>query len=251
MAVTPKGEGRHHHGALRRALLDAVAEIVREAGPEAVTLRECARRAGVSHSAAAPHFGDKRGLLTAFVTEGETRLAATMRAEIAALPADADAAARLAATGRGYIGFARANPAHFRLMFRTDLIDRSDAAWRAAAEDAFAVLDQAMMEAAPELDRRARRVRLALAWSAVHGFSTLRAEGVGELWEETVARDVVDLVVAACVGGYGLGGESVVPPPRPASVSGGSPPQLQRPTPLGVGPPAPRGRESRSRKGSA
>ena len=66
MTVTPKCRGRHHHGDLRRALLDAVAEIVLAAGPEAVTLRECARRAGVSHSAAAPHFGDKRGLLTAF-----------------------------------------------------------------------------------------------------------------------------------------------------------------------------------------
>jgi len=44
MAVTTKARGRHHHGALRRALLDAVAEIVLETGPEAVTLRECARR---------------------------------------------------------------------------------------------------------------------------------------------------------------------------------------------------------------
>ncbi len=200
MSVTPKAQGRHHHGALRRALLDAVAEIVRESGPEAVTLRECARRAGVSHSAAAPHFGDKRGLLTAFVTEGEARLADAMRAEIAALPERADAPARLAATGRGYIAFARVNPAHFRLMFRTDLIDRSDPAWREAAEDAFAVLDCAMADAVPGMDPRARRARLALAWSAVHGFSTLRAEGVGELWQPQVAEDMVRLIVAACTG---------------------------------------------------
>ncbi|MBX9700120.1 MAG: TetR/AcrR family transcriptional regulator, partial [Acetobacteraceae bacterium] len=58
MAVTRKRHGQHHHGDLRRALLDAVAELVLEVGPDAVTLRECARRAGVSHSAAAPHFGD-------------------------------------------------------------------------------------------------------------------------------------------------------------------------------------------------
>ena len=51
-----------------------------------IGLRECARRAGVSHSAAAPHFGDKRGLLTAFVTEGEARLSAAMRDSMAALP---------------------------------------------------------------------------------------------------------------------------------------------------------------------
>jgi AcrR family transcriptional regulator len=214
MGVTPKAVGRHHHGALRRALLDAVAEIVRDAGPDAVSLRECARRAGVSHSAAAPHFGDKRGLLTAFVTEGEARLAATMRAEVAALPAGADAAARLAATGRGYIGFARANPAHFRLMFRTDLIDHSDPIWRAAADEGFAVLEQAMAEAAPGLDKRGWRARLALAWSAVHGFSTLRAEGVGELWAPQVAEDVLALVVGACIG-HGAGPEGADGAPTP------------------------------------
>ncbi|MCZ8146451.1 MAG: hypothetical protein O9325_01190 [Roseomonas sp.] len=80
----------------------------------------------MSHSAAAPPFGDKRRLLTAFVIEGEALLAATLRQEVAALPADADAAARLATTGRGCMRFARAHPAHFRLMFRTD----RDRLWR-------------------------------------------------------------------------------------------------------------------------
>jgi AcrR family transcriptional regulator len=220
MAVTSKGEGRHHHGTLRRALLDAVAEIVLESGPEAVTLRECARRAGVSHSAAGPHFGDKRGLLTAFVTEGEARLSAAMRDSMAALPTGAEPAARLAATGRGYIGFARANPAHFRLMFRTDLIDRDDPAWRHSAKDAFDVLEQAMVAAVPGMDQRARRARLALAWAAVHGFSTLRAEGVGELWQPQVAEDMVALVVAACVGGGARGGSRSCPHPGPPPHAG-------------------------------
>ncbi|MCZ8146434.1 MAG: helix-turn-helix domain containing protein, partial [Roseomonas sp.] len=134
MTVTAKAKGRHHHGALRRALLDAVAEIVLEDGPEAVTLRECARRAGVSHSAAAPHFGDKRGLLTAFAAEGETRLAGAMHTMLDALPEGAGPEARMAATGRGYIAFARTCPAYFRLMCRTDLIDQADPAWRAEAE---------------------------------------------------------------------------------------------------------------------
>lgn len=213
MVVTSKAAGRHHHGALRRALLDAVAEIVRDAGPDAVSLRECARRAGVSHSAAAPHFGDKRGLLTAFVAEGHARLAGAMRDAVAALPVDADAAARLAATGRGYIGFARAHPAHFRLMFRTDLIDHGDPAWRAVAQDPFGVLEQAMAAAAPGLDARGWRARLALAWAAVHGFSTLRAENVGELWAPQVAEDVLALLVAACTGDGA--GAACVPPPIP------------------------------------
>jgi len=101
ISVTPKAKGRHHHGALRDALLGAVAEIVLEHGPEAVTLRECARWAGVSDSAATPHFGDKRGLFTAFAAEGEQRLAAAMEWALAALPEGAGAADRLAATGCG------------------------------------------------------------------------------------------------------------------------------------------------------
>jgi len=204
MTVATKAQGRHHHGALRRALLDAVAEIVLEAGPEHVTLRECARRAGVSHSAATPHFGDKRGLLTAFAAEGEGRLAGVMRTMLDALPQGAGPEARLAATGRGYIAFARTCPAHFRLMFRTDLIDPTDPAWRAEAERPFALLSEAMEAVAPDLDARARRARLALAWAGVHGFCTLRAEGAGgDLWAPDdraaeVAEDLLALVVAAC-----------------------------------------------------
>lgn len=204
MSVASKAQGRHHHGALRRALLDAVSEIVLEKGPEHVTLRGCARRAGVSHSAATPHFGDKRGLLTAFATEGETRLAAAMRAMLDALPESAGAEARLAATGRGYIAFAQACPAHFRLMFRTDLIDPTDPVWRVEAERPFSLLVDAMQAVAPELDARARRARLTLAWASVHGYCTLRAEDVGgELWEPEeraaeVAEDLISLIVAAC-----------------------------------------------------
>lgn len=204
MSVTPKPEGRHHHGALREALLAALAEIVLERGPEAVTLRECARRAGVSHSAAAPHFGDKRGLLTAFALQGEERLAQAMRDALAALPGDAGPEARLAATGRGYIAFARAHPAHFRLMFRTDLIDPTAPAWRAEAERPFALLSEAMEAVAPNLDARARRARLTLAWASVHGYCSLIAEGVGgDLWKPEeraaeVAEDLIALIVAAC-----------------------------------------------------
>ncbi len=204
MSVTPKARGRHHHGDLRRALLDAVAEIVLEQGPEAVTLRECARRAGVSHSAAAPHFGDKRGLLTAFAIEKSERLARCMQAAVAALPAGAGARARLAATGRGYLAFARENPAHFRLMFRTDVIDTTHAEWRVAAKSAWAPLSAAMADAAPEAEGRALRARLALAWAAVHGFCTLRLEVPGaDLWAgedraAEVAEDMIALIVDAC-----------------------------------------------------
>jgi AcrR family transcriptional regulator len=204
MTATPKPKGRHHHGALRRALLDAVADIVLEAGPDAVSLRECARRVGVSHSAAAPHFGDLRGLLTSFATEGSLRLAQAMRDAVAALPPDADARARLAATGRGYMVFARNNPAHFRLMFRTDLVNMADKALQEAEQASWAPLAEAMAGHVPGADGRALRARLALAWDAIHGFCSLRAEGAGgDLWNpedraQEVADDLIALILAAC-----------------------------------------------------
>ena len=204
MTAMLKPRGKHHHGALRRALLDAVADIVLEAGPDAVSLRDCARRAGVSHSAAAPHFGDLRGLLTSFATEGNLRLAHSMTDAVAALPPAADARARLAATGHGYMAFARNNPAHFRLMFRTDLLAATDPAWQHAVQASWAPLAEAMAGHVPGADGRALRARLALAWAAVHGFCALRAEGTGgDLWNpedraQEVANDLIALVVAAC-----------------------------------------------------
>lgn len=204
MTATPKPKDRHHHGALRRALLDAVADIVLESGPDAVSLRECARRAGVSHSAAAPHFGDLRGLLTSFATEAEARLAQTMKNAIKALPPDADARGRLAATGHAYMTFARDNPAHFRLMVRGDLLNRADPAWRLASQEAWRPLADAMTSLVPGISERGLRARLALAWTAVHGFCSLRAEGAGgDLWNpadraQEVADDLIELILAAC-----------------------------------------------------
>gem|GEM_PF-503037 len=204
-AVARKPRGHHHHGALRRALLDAVAELVLEGGgPEAVSLRECARRAGVSHSAAAPHFGDKRGLLTAFAAEASDRLRAAMEQAVAAEP-DPAPGARLAATGRGYLAFAAANPGHFRIMFRADLLDLAEPGLQAARQASFQPLLEAMRALHPGRPDAALRDRLALAWSAVHGFATLRAEGAdtGLLGEAGVAQGLIDIVVAACAEDWG------------------------------------------------
>src|SRR6201998_4834037 len=64
----------YHHGNLRPALLHAAVEVIGHAGPAAMSLREVARRAGVTHAAAAYHFGDKAGLLTAVAAQGSPLL---------------------------------------------------------------------------------------------------------------------------------------------------------------------------------
>ena len=92
-----KGDAPYHHGALRTALLDATESLLDESGLEGFTLRECARRAGVSHGAPAHHFGDLRGLLTAFAAQSFDQLEVLTRAYMDA--AQPGAYERLVANG--------------------------------------------------------------------------------------------------------------------------------------------------------
>src|SRR4051794_796732 len=104
----------YHHGDLRKALLIAAEADLAEKGLEGFTLRGCARRAGVSHAAPAHHFKDTGALLTALAADGYERFTAAMQKRQAA---ETTARARLIGAGLGYLDFALANPALFRLMF--------------------------------------------------------------------------------------------------------------------------------------
>src|SRR5918995_2060808 len=94
----------YHHGDLPRVLLEAAVEAIDESGPAALSLRDLARRAGVSHAAPAHHFGDKAGLLTALAIEGFNRLAD-------ALDASREATGSLLESGVTYVRFAADNRA--------------------------------------------------------------------------------------------------------------------------------------------
>lgn len=109
----------YHHGDLRRALLAAAAEAITENGVAALSMRDLARRAGVSHAAPTHHFGDKAGLLTALATEGFDLLGRAL------------ATSRLASNsflemGVSYVRFAMTRRAHFEVMFRPDLYHADD-----------------------------------------------------------------------------------------------------------------------------
>lgn len=168
-------DGHYHHGDLKTALLAAAEGLLRERGLEGFTLRECARRAGVSHAAPAHHFGDLRGLFAEFAAVGFARLRQTMQAYRAA--AGPDPVAQLQAAGQAYIDFAIANPEHFRLMFRRDKLDQENARLRSAGEGAFDELKSALalaMGKPADADLTAQQLA---AWSTVHGFATLLLEG--------------------------------------------------------------------------
>jgi AcrR family transcriptional regulator len=156
----------YHHGALRDALIAAGRAILEDEGAAALTLRACARRAGVSHAAPQHHFASAADLLAEIAASGyEDFVAALDRGSEGA----ADSKARLAAMGRSYIAFAEKNPALYRLMF--------DARPNAPSQR----LDQAKTAAWTQLtdavgspDAEARAIRV---WSLVHGFSMLSIAG--------------------------------------------------------------------------
>jgi AcrR family transcriptional regulator len=167
----------YHHGDLRAALLQAAGDLIRESGVEALTLRACARRAGVSHGAPAHHFGNLTGLLTEFAVQGFERLGASMDPTTVEGAKDA-----LQAAGLGYVRFAMDAPDQFRLMWRTDLLDekseRLDAARHAAEQPIRSALKSAYEKShhAPPT-REILDQRFLIARCFVHGYACLWVEG--------------------------------------------------------------------------
>ncbi|PZQ50078.1 MAG: TetR family transcriptional regulator [Rhodovulum sulfidophilum] len=168
----------YHHGDLRNALLAAALELLEAEGRERLSLRRVAARVGVSHAAPAHHFPTLRALLTALATIGFERFDAAMRrARQAATP---DPAAQLRAAEAGYLAYARANPALFRLMFDATLLDWTDPALVRASEPGYAQLVEICAPAAARLgitDRAGRAALERLVWSVAHGRAHLSIDG--------------------------------------------------------------------------
>lgn len=175
----------YHHGDLRRAVLDAAIEVITAEGPGAVSLRDLARRAGVSHAAPAHHFKDKAGLLTALAVEGYELLAAAFGEALGA------GSARLEELGVRYVRFALDHPAHFEVMFRPDLHHRDAPELVAAQERTGRVLRDGV--AAMPAARRGDDTGLATiaAWSLAHGFATLwRGDNLRRLVADRAPEDL-------------------------------------------------------------
>jgi AcrR family transcriptional regulator len=197
----------YHHGDLPAALLKAVESAVAECGVSGVSLRDVARRAGVSHSAPAHHFGSKAGLLTAFATAGYELLAHSVLTEVA-LSHPVDEASELAALGRGYVHFALGYPSHFEVMFRMDVLNRDDPALVAASESAYGLLTATIERCrdAGRLHGRSAEVVAVSAWSLVHGLAALWLSG--RLSERIIEQDPHRMAAAVSE----LFVEAVLPP---------------------------------------
>jgi AcrR family transcriptional regulator len=163
----------YHHGDLRVALLAAAREIVAEQGADAFTLREAARRAGVSHGAPAHHFGDKTGLLTELAAQIlRERVEQFETAKLAAGPEPLD---QLKACGMAHIDFLISHPRLEGLCWRDNLVNRADPALQEVLQRMTAGLIETMSAATGKTlvpDKEANPSTL-LAVSVVHGFATL------------------------------------------------------------------------------
>jgi AcrR family transcriptional regulator len=154
----------YHHGDLRPTLLHAAVEAIGQAGPAAMSLRAVARRAGVSHAAAAYHFGDKAGLLTAIAAQGYRMLTEELQ--------DARATGRsFLEVGVAYVRFAVSHRAYFEVMYRPELYRPDDLEVREARAAAAVLLYGTARPTAGQLAAGAA------AWSLVHGVATLWLNG--------------------------------------------------------------------------
>jgi AcrR family transcriptional regulator len=143
--------------------MGAAVDSIGEAGLAALSLRRVAARAGVSHTAAAYHFGDKAGLLTAIAVEGYRRLGDEL-----------DAASRNGGfldVGVAYVNFAVTNRAYFEVMFRPEVHHREDDELRQARTRTAEMLYGTK---APTTQQLADGVA---AWALVHGLATLWLDG--------------------------------------------------------------------------
>ena len=160
-----KNEKRsYHHGNLRGPLLEEALRIIEAKGPSALSLRELARRLGVSHAAPAHHFPDKTALLTAIAADGYEKLAQEL---------EVSKDKGFLETGLAYVRFTVSHPGHIKVMFEPSLYREEDEALQVAKSRASREL---FGSAAAVASEDARRIGLA-GWCLMHGFATLWLNG--------------------------------------------------------------------------
>ena len=193
----------YHHGDLPRALVDAALKLAEEAGVEAVSVREAARRAGVSPGAPFRHFASREALMSAVAEEAQRRFRAEIARALADAPAD-DPLARFRSLGLAYLRWAMRNPAHFTIISTRAHFDHDGSA-NVSRDNAelIALTGDILTEAAAKgqlrpLDLVTARIA---ARALVYGFARMHIDGhfprwgVAEAEIERMAEAVLDLFV--------------------------------------------------------
>jgi AcrR family transcriptional regulator len=190
----------YHHGHLRRSLIDAALALVTEDQDWAFSLREVARRAGVSHNAPYNHFADKRDLLAAVAAAGFAQLGERM---LAATSGVENPQAAVVKSALAYVTFGVENPAHYRLMFSSALVTAQEGrpeSVAAAGAGTRAILagiirrgaDTGIFDPALCSDEELR-VAVLTGWSTVHGLTMLTIDRIADTPEIRAQISVEEL----------------------------------------------------------
>jgi len=197
----------YHHGNLPRALIDAVVSLIAEKGVTALTMREVARRAQVSHNAPYAHFADLEALLVAVAQEGiwliHQKLLEASRGEYEQ-PLE-----KLVAFCTEYVRFAVEHREYYRIMFGPHIANPTERQGLAqAALEVFALVTGAIKECQDEklLNQEDPHIIAGLAWSAVHGLANLVAEKRLPIEDLDQVDQLVRLALKNMY--YGLAGEN-------------------------------------------
>ncbi|MBW7056857.1 TetR/AcrR family transcriptional regulator [Paracoccus bogoriensis] len=168
----------YHHGNLRQALVEATAALIEEQGPQAFTLTEAARRAGVSAAAPYRHFKGREDLLEEVARQGFVEFAGRLEAAFdGGRPRALTAFLRM---GQAYLDFARDRPGYYMAMFESGLSIAGNADLAAASERAQRVLVEgarALAERLPEDRRPPPRMVANHIWALSHGVVELFGRG--------------------------------------------------------------------------
>lgn len=167
----------YHHGDLRNALIRAAVDLARSGGPDAVVLREAARRVGVSATAAYRHFDSLPDLVQAVAIDSLGSLARSMEAELSGCGSSSSQPwDRMLAIGRGYVRFALAEPGLFAVVFAHPKSDEvRDEGVGESGLSAYELLRRALEElvAAGDVAPADMEPACMMAWAGVHGLSSL------------------------------------------------------------------------------
>ncbi|MBV7266073.1 TetR/AcrR family transcriptional regulator [Erythrobacter ani] len=183
-----------HHGNLREAILEASLEILDEDGADAITIREVARRTGVSHAAPVNHFKDREALLTEVALGLYAELSQAVSEKID--EGSGSGLERVEAFAFALISYGIARPHRYRMLWRHDLIDTKDRRLAMLADGLYDRLVEEIGVARSDGDFDNHTVAIGL-WSMAHGYVSLRLDGnfeaardemSGETRQEAIVR---------------------------------------------------------------
>lgn len=197
--VPPRSPSKrpYHHGNLRQALIDTAVSIADESGKDIVSVREVARRLGVSSGAPFRHFPNRESLMTAVAEEATLRLRLRVERDLRGVPVDP--MARLKALGRTFIDWALSHPTHFRLVSARSLFDFDSSASLNVHFDAVRDTTLGLVKQAQEATQLppgcAQHLALALR-ALVYGLSRMQVDGQLPQWRIADDQQRQSLVVS-------------------------------------------------------